>query len=71
MQVLHQLEAAAYDPAHNDRAGDDYAWTAEPIPARVDQVGRVLANLAFIVAIMLAAMMLGGFSWALVAGRVH
>jgi hypothetical protein len=71
MQVLHQLEAAAYDPAHNDRAGDDYAWADQPVPGRADQVGRVLGNLALIIAVMLAAMMLGGFSWALVAGRVH
>jgi hypothetical protein len=71
VQALYRLEALAYDPAHNDQAGDDYAWADQPTPGRGDQLGRILGNLALIIAVMLAAMMLGGFSWALVAGRVQ
>jgi len=72
VQALYRLETLAYDPSYNDRAGEDYAWADElGRPVRTDQVGRWLANTAFIVAIMLAAMMLGGFSWALVGGRVQ
>jgi hypothetical protein len=71
MRALHQLEAGAYDPACNDRAGDDYAWADEPAPGRTDQVGRWLANTAFIVAILLAAMMLAGFFAAVASGRAH
>jgi hypothetical protein len=71
MRTLHQLEAGAYDPARNDRAGDDYAWADEPAAGRAHQVGRWLANAAFIVAIMLAGLMLIGFSAALATGRVQ
>jgi hypothetical protein len=71
MRALHQFEAGAYDPALNDHAGDEIAWADQPTAPLARRRHDTIGNVALIVAIILAGMMLVGFFAAIASGRVH